>query len=51
QTANSQLKNGVITVSAYTTELTNLYDSENALLQHKIQLELAKANYNILKGN
>ncbi len=51
QTVNSQLKNGVITVSAYITELTNLYDSENILLQHKIQLELAKANYNSIKGN
>lgn len=51
KTANSQLKNGVITASAYTTELTNLYDSENAFLQHKIQLELAKANYNSIKGN
>lgn len=51
QTANSQLKNGIITASAYTTELTNLYDSENVLLRHKIQLELAKANYKIIKGN
>jgi outer membrane protein TolC len=51
QTANSQLKNGVITASAYITELTNLYDSENTLLRHKIQLELAKANYNSIKGN
>jgi outer membrane protein TolC len=50
QTADSQLKNGVITSSAYITELTNLYEDENTLLKHKIQLQLAKANYNIIKG-
>lgn len=50
QTANSQLKNGVITSSAYLTELTNLYEDENTLVQHKIQLQLTKANYNVIKG-
>ena len=50
QSADSQLKNGVITSSAYITELTNLYEDENTLLKHKIQLQLAKANYNIIKG-
>ncbi|MCB0447556.1 MAG: TolC family protein [Gelidibacter sp.] len=48
--ADSQLKNGVITSSAYITELTNLYEDENTLVQHKIQLQLAKANYNVIKG-
>ena len=48
QTADSQLKNGVITSSAYITELTNLYEDENTLVKHKIQLQLAKANYNII---
>ncbi|MBT8181029.1 MAG: TolC family protein [Eudoraea sp.] len=48
--ADSQLKNGVITSSAYITELTNLYTDENTLITHKIQLELAKANYNIIQG-
>jgi outer membrane protein TolC len=48
--ADSQLKNGVITSSAYITELTNLYEDENTLVKHKIQLQLAKANYNIIKG-
>ncbi|WP_159023566.1 TolC family protein [Formosa sp. L2A11] len=48
--ADSQLKNGVITSSAYITELTNLYEDENTLVKHKIQLELAKANYNVTKG-
>ncbi|MDV7186748.1 TolC family protein [Lutibacter sp. TH_r2] len=50
KTADSQLKNGVITSSAYITELTNLYEDENTLVQHNIQLQLAKANYNIIKG-
>lgn len=50
QTADSQLKNGVITSSAYITELTNLYEDENTLVRHKIQLQLAKVNYNVIKG-
>ena len=49
--ADSQLKNGVITSSAYITELTNLYEAENDLSTHKIQLLLAKANYKTTKGN
>ena len=48
--ADSQLRNGVITSSAYITELTNLYEDENTLITHKIQLELAKANYKITQG-
>ncbi|GGG98383.1 transporter [Polaribacter pacificus] len=51
KTASSQLSNGVITSSAYTTELTNLYENENTLLRHKILLQLAKANYNVIKGH
>ena len=47
----SQLRNGVITTSAYITELTNLNEAENSLARHKIQFELAKANYNITSGN
>lgn len=50
KSTDSQLKNGVITSSAYITELTNLYEDENTLVQHKIQLQLAKANYNVIKG-
>lgn len=50
KSADSQLKNGVITSSAYITELTNLYEDENTLIKHKIQLQLAKANYNVTKG-
>ena len=51
KTTASQLKNGIITSSAYITELTNLYEAENNLNTHKIQLLLAKANYNVTKGN
>ncbi|MBL85998.1 MAG: transporter [Winogradskyella sp.] len=51
QTSESQLKNGVITTSQYITELTKLYEAENLFNQHKTQLELAKANYNTLKGD
>jgi len=51
KTAASQLKNGVITSSAYITELTNLHEAENNLNTHRIQLLLAKANYNVTKGN
>ncbi|OBX24928.1 outer membrane protein TolC [Gelidibacter algens] len=50
KSADSQLKNGVITASAYITELTNLYEDENTLVTHKTQLQLAKANYNVIKG-
>ncbi|WP_372794918.1 TolC family protein [Lutibacter sp.] len=49
--ANSQLKNGVITSSSYITELTNLFEAENNLSSHKIQLLLAKTNYKTIKGN
>ncbi|WP_457616517.1 TolC family protein [Lutibacter sp.] len=51
KSAASQLKNGVITSSAYITELTNLYEAENNLSTHRIELLLAKANYKTTKGN
>jgi hypothetical protein len=50
QSAESQLHNGVITSSAYITELTNLYEDQNSLSAHEIQLLLVMANYNITKG-
>lgn len=50
ETSASQLKNGVITASAYITELTNLFEAENNLSTHHIQLQFAKANYNTTKG-
>lgn len=51
KSSNSQLKNGVITASAYITELTNLYEAENNLSTHKIQLQLAKITLNTTRGN
>lgn len=50
KSAESQLKNGIITSSAYITELTKLYEDENNLNTHQIQLMLVKANYKITKG-
>lgn len=50
KTVSSQLKNGIITSSIYITELTNLTDAQIQLRTHKIQLILAKANYNTLLG-
>tara|TARA_R110002012_G_scaffold81945_4_gene207474 strand:+ start:6181 stop:7344 length:1164 start_codon:yes stop_codon:yes gene_type:complete len=51
QTSESQLRNGVITASNYIVELTNLFEAENTFATHSIQLELAKANYNITQGH
>jgi len=50
QSAEAQLKNGIITASAYITEISNLFEDQNALLTHFIQLDLAKANYNTTQG-
>ena len=51
KSADAQLKNGVITSSEYLVELTNLYDSKTNQKLHEIQLALAKANYQTIKGN
>jgi outer membrane protein TolC len=51
ESASAELQNGTITPSAYTTELTQLFESETNLKTHQIQLLLAKANYKITKGN
>ena len=50
KSASSQLKNGVITASEYLTEFTNLYEAKNSQKIHEIQLELAKANYQVAIG-
>jgi outer membrane protein TolC len=49
--ADAQLKNGAITSSAYITELTNLFEAENKLKTHEIQLLLAQANQHTTQGN
>lgn len=50
KSANAQLKNGVITASEYLTEFTNLYEAKLNQKIHEIQLDLAKANYQVSKG-
>ena len=50
KTAESQLKNGVITSSAYITEFTNLYEAKNVLALHKTQMLLTQIQYQISKG-
>ena len=50
KSANSQLKNGVITASEYLVEFTNLYEAKTNQKLHEIQLALAKANYQVTKG-
>lgn len=51
KSSDAQLKNGVITPSDYIVEFTNLYEAKTNYKLHEIQLLLAKANYNITKGN
>ncbi len=50
KSSDSQLKNGVITSSDYIIDFTNLYEAKINQKVHEIQLELAKANYQITKG-
>lgn len=50
QSSDSQLRNGVITSSDYITELNNLFDAKTTHKVHQIQLELAKVNYQTIKG-
>lgn len=51
KSADAQLRNGVITSSDYLVELTNLYEAKTNQKLHEIQLLLAKANYQVIKGN
>ena len=51
QSANAQLKNGVITSSEYLTEFINLFEAKNIQKTHEVQLSLAKSNYEIITGN
>ena len=50
QSSDSQLRNGVITSSDYITELNNLFDAKTNQKVHETQLELAKINYQTIKG-
>ena len=50
QSYDSQMRNGVITSSDYVTELNNLFDAKTNQKVHGTQLELAKINYQTIKG-
>lgn len=50
KTAESQLKNGVITSSAYITEFTNLYEAKSNLALHRTQKLLNQIQYQITQG-
>lgn len=50
KSSEAQLKNGVITASEYFVELTNLFEAKTNEKLHQIQLALAKANYQVVKG-
>mgnify|MGYP003616536872 FL=1 len=50
RSAEAQMKNGVITSSDYLNEVTQLFESKITEKTHQIQLQLAKANHQIIKG-
>lgn len=50
KTAESQLKNGVITSSAFISEFTDLFEAKSNLNLHKTQLLLKQIQYQITKG-
>ncbi len=51
RSAEAQMKNGVITSSDYLSEVTQLFEAKINEQTHKVQLNLSKANYQIIKGN
>jgi len=51
KTAESQLRNGIITSSAYITEFTNLFEAKNTLALHKTQILLKQIQFLITKGS
>lgn len=50
RSADAQMRNGVITSSEYLNEVTQLFESKITEQTHRIQLFLAKANHQIIKG-
>ena len=50
RSAEAQMKNGVITSADYLYEVTQLFESKITEQTHRIQLFLAKANHQIIKG-
>jgi len=51
ETASKQLKHDIITTADYTAEANKLVQAEINLKTHEIQLQLAKANYQITMFN
>lgn len=51
EVSSSQLSNGVIRPSEYITELNDLFEAKIDKKLHEIQLNLAKANYQVIVGN
>lgn len=51
EATTSQLQNGAITSSEYITELNNLFEAKIDQQVHEVQLLLAKANHNVIKGS
>lgn len=51
ETATSQLTNGVITPSDYLNEFNNLFEAKINQQIHEIDLEMAKADYKVIKGS
>lgn len=47
---DAQFRNGVITSADYLVEVTNLYEAKNNQKVHELQLDLAQANYQVVKG-
>lgn len=50
KTAESQLRNGVITSSAFITEFTNLFEARNQLALHRTQLLMRQIQYQLTEG-
>lgn len=51
ETATSQLTNGIITPTEYLTEFNNLFEAKINQQIHEIDLEMAKADFKVIKGS
>lgn len=50
KSADSQMRNGVISTSEYLTEVIRLFEAKNNLAQHQVTLQLAQSNYQVSLG-
>ena len=51
ETTQSQLTHGVLTPSEFLTEFNNLYEAKIDQQLHEIDLEMARADFKVIKGN